>query len=63
MLGDRVLGEVEKRRVYCFAGQREPQWSSALSTVCLALAQVVRGQSVQGAVCDQLMDTLLIGWW
>ena len=63
MLGVRVLGEVEKRRVDCLARHREPQWPSALSTVRLALDPVVRSHSVQGAGCHQLMDILLIGWW
>ena len=56
------MGEVGK--LYCFARQKGPEQANALKTVCPNLEGVVRSFIVmvqRGR--DQLMDTLLIGWW
>ena len=59
-LRDRILREVEIA-IYCFSRQRGPQRAHALKAACPALEGVVRRLICSG--CDQLVDTLLIGWW
>ena len=54
-----------KEYLYCFAGQRGSQWANALKTVCPNLQGLVRSfiVMIQRAGHDQLMDSLLTGWW
>ena len=56
--GDRVLGEVAKNSFNCFARQRGPQWANALKTV----GSTLESCCVQGAGCDQLLDSSWIDW-
>ena len=55
---DSILGEVEKSSFNCFA----KRWANALKTLGSTLERVGEFCSVEGAGCDQLVDSSWIDW-